>query len=57
MLRKNELEAIALTGKIEGKRARGKTTENVFGMGVICMRKPMDRSRDSEAVSETRSTS
>ena len=28
--------------------------EDVFGLGVICMWKPMVRSRDSEAVSETR---
>jgi len=48
VLRKNELEAIALTGKIEGKRARGR--QDVFGLGVICMWKPMDRSQDSEAV-------
>ena len=31
-----------------------KTTEDVFGLGVICMWKPMVRSRDSEAVPETR---
>ena len=54
VLRKNELEAIALTGKIEGKRARGRQRKMFFGLGVICMWKPMDRSRDSEAVPETR---
>jgi len=47
VLRKNELKAIALTGEMEGKRARGR-------QNMICMRKQMDRSRDSEAVPEMR---
>ena len=54
VLRKKELEAIVLTGKIEGKRARGRQRKMFFGLGVICMWKPIFRSRDSEAVPETR---
>ena len=56
VLRKNELEAISLTGKIEGKRARGRQRKMFLdcGLGVFCMWKPMERSRDSEAVPETR---
>ena len=53
MLSKNELEATALTWKIEGKRARGRQRK-MFMDCVICMWKPMVRSRDSEAAPETR---
>ena len=43
-------------GRREDRRQTStrKTTEDVFGLGVICMWKPMVRSRDSEAVPETR---
>jgi len=53
VLSKNELEAIALTWKIEGKRARGRQRK-MFLEWVSLMWKPMVRIRDSEAVPETR---
>ena len=48
------LMSYAIQSEVRKQASTLKTTEDVFGLGVIYMRKPMDRSRDSEAVPETR---
>jgi len=44
VMRKNQLEATALTGKIEGKRARGRQRKPpVHGLDIYCMWRLMER--------------
>jgi len=53
----DQLGQLSLSSEDRRQASTRKTTEDVFGIGVICMWKPMDRSRDSEAVRETRGAS
>jgi len=51
-MRKNQLEAIALTGMIEGKRDRGRQRKNVHGLDINRVWRSMEQQRNSEMCRE-----
>ena len=57
MLRKNELEAVALTGKIEGKRARGRQRKTFWTECHLHAETDGQESRFRSCVRDERSTS
>ena len=57
MLRKNELEAVALTGKIEGKRARGRQRKTFWTGCHLHAETDGQESRFRSCVRDERSTS